>query len=67
FTMRIAPDIDRGNLRLLLTTTDLTRKQIVEQSILLKPDQPLVVSGFTGVNADSQSENRIVIITPHVR
>ena len=67
FTMRIAPDIDRGNLRLLLTTTDLTRKQIVEQSILLKPDQPLVVSGFTGVNADSQSENQIVIITPHVR
>ena len=67
FTMRIAPEIERGNFHLLLTTTDPIRKQTVEQNILLKPDQPLIVSGFTGVNTDSQSENRIVIITPHVR
>ena len=65
--MRIAPEIERGNFHLQLTTTDPIRKQTVEQNILLKPDQPLIVSGFTGVNADSQSENRIVIITPHVR
>nr|WP_280959795.1 hypothetical protein [Escherichia coli]QWP89240.1 hypothetical protein IHCLGBEB_00043 [Escherichia coli] len=63
--MQVSPDIHGapGNITLRLSTTD-KRKQTVEQSISLRPEQSLVVNGFTG---DGAGEKRVVLITPHVR
>ncbi len=64
--MQVSPDIHGapGNITLRLSTTDQKRKQTVEQSISLRPEQSLVVNGFTG---DGAGEKRVVLITPHVR
>lgn len=64
--IQITPDIQgtTGNITLRLSTSDQKRKQTVEQSISLRPEQSLVVNGFTG---DGAGEKRVVLITPHVR
>lgn len=64
--MQVSPDIHGapGNITLRLSTTDQKRKQTVEQRISLRPEQSLVVNGFTG---DDTGEKRVVFITPHVR
>ncbi|MBL2365141.1 hypothetical protein ELJ10_30450, partial [Klebsiella pneumoniae] len=60
--MQVSPDIHGapGNITLRLSTTDQKRKQTVEQSISLRPEQSLVVNGFTG---DGAGEKRVVLIT----
>lgn len=65
-TMQVSPDIHGapGNITLQLSATDQKRKQTVEQRISLRPEQSLVVNGFTG---DGAGEKRVVLITPHVR
>ncbi|ECD5912375.1 hypothetical protein CW999_003929 [Salmonella enterica subsp. enterica serovar Thompson] len=65
-TMQVSPDIHGapGNITLRLSATDQKRKQTVEQRISLRPEQSLVVNGFTG---DDTGEKRVVLITPHVR
>ncbi len=64
--MQVSPDIQgtTGNITLRLSATDQKRKQTVEQRISLRPEQSLVVNGFTG---DGAGEKRVVLITPHVR
>ncbi|EGM7029172.1 hypothetical protein IIJ77_004093 [Salmonella enterica subsp. enterica serovar Javiana] len=63
--MQITPAIQgaSGNINLRLSITDQKRKQTVEQRISLRPEQSLVVNGFTG---DDTGDKRVVLITPHV-
>ncbi|EET0038767.1 TPA: hypothetical protein O7V46_002798 [Escherichia coli] len=64
--IQIVPDIQEapGNISLQLSATDRKQKHTIEQNISLRPEQSLVVSGFTTNDAD---ENRIILITPHLR